>query len=455
MTQALLNNLVKQTNLSEKSTNSKGVVSMDSSNDFQKLFENKRLQKNDSDVERNKIGDEIRNKDEAENKSSINQTDEQTDNKVSIARDIRDLIAYIETTTEDGENVLKSEEVAEEIVDEIGSLISSSEETQEEPVEENTEEETENVQKEEDTTINITESKEIYTDPSVVMQLQNTTDTTNASVIQAENSILEDDTELNVTLNGKDITNFEDLTSLNDTAETTTSVKPENSVDTEMKTLEEIVDEDMLKELNVESAESELSGDSAGESDIMQQQTPEEQGVKAMLQGDVDFSVEMKQNLQSQTTQMSGKTTTTTDVTPNKIIEQITKQMEGLQNGSKVNIVLNPESLGKVSIQLINTKEGLSAQFTVATQEARNLIMKGLDGLKDTLMSHGVSVDNVTVKLNETQESKYNADWTEQDGSRGGNKDQNPHREQRDKDQFERMMSFVEDENGKLQKGGE
>lgn len=61
-------------------------------------------------------------------------------------------------------------------------------------------------------------------------------------------------------------------------------------------------------------------------------------------------------------------------------------------------MVLNPESLGKVSIQLINTKEGLSAQFTVATQEARNLIMKGLDGLKDTLMSHGVSVDNVSVK---------------------------------------------------------
>ena len=75
-----------------------------------------------------------------------------------------------------------------------------------------------------------------------------------------------------------------------------------------------------------------------------------------------------------------------------------------------VKMVLNPESLGKVSIQLINTKEGLSAQFTVATQEARNLIMKGLDGLKDTLMSHGVSVDNVSVKINDAQESEYNAD---------------------------------------------
>ena len=77
-------------------------------------------------------------------------------------------------------------------------------------------------------------------------------------------------------------------------------------------------------------------------------------------------------------------------------------------------------------------------------------IMKGLDGLKDTLVSHGVSVDNVTVKLNDTQESEYNTDWTEQEGSRGGNKEQNPQREQRDKEQFEKMMSFIENENGKV-----
>lgn len=113
-------------------------------------------------------------------------------------------------------------------------------------------------------------------------------------------------------------------------------------------------------------------------------------------------------------------------------------------------MVLNPESLGKVSIQLINTKEGLSAQFTVATQEARNLIMKGLDGLKDTLMSHGVSVDNVSVKINDAQESEYNADWTEQEGSRGGNKEQGSQKEQRGKEQFEQMMSFIENENGKV-----
>ena len=77
--------------------------------------------------------------------------------------------------------------------------------------------------------------------------------------------------------------------------------------------------------------------------------------------------------------------------------------------------------------------------------------MKGLDGLKDTLMAHGVSVDNVTVKMNETQESGYQADWTEQEGSRGGNKEQNPNREHKEQQKFDEMMSNIDNnENGKI-----
>ena len=241
---------------------------------------------------------------------------------------------------------------------------------------------------------------------------------------------------------------FETAADVQTTTETTKVTNESGKSSTEA--LEDVINEDQLKELNIESLDAESSdSSSAGDSDLMQNQSPEEQGVKAMLQADADFMTEMKPAMQTQTAQNTNAKAVTAEISPSRIIEQITKQMEGIGN-SKVNIVLNPESLGKVSVQLINTKEGLSAQFTVATQEAKNLIMKGLDGLKDTLMSHGVSVDNVTVKLNDTQESEYNADWTEQEGSRGGNKEQNPQREQRDKEQFEKMMSFIENENGKV-----
>lgn len=261
---------------------------------------------------------------------------------------------------------------------------------------------------------------------------------------EAENS----EEELNVTLNGINLDKMLEDFGFNNTDDLP-EIKPlksEIAEETEGKTLEELVDEDTLRELNVESVETDTSSGEEESSDLMQNQTAEEQGIKASLQhADANFG-ELKSDSQSNVSLQATKPTGNSDVTPSKIIEQISKQLENMNTGSKVNIVLNPESLGKVSVQLINTKEGLSAQFTVATQEARNLIMKGLDGLKDTLLSQGVSVDNVTVKLNETQESEYNADWTEQEGSRGGNKEQDSRRGQKEDEQFEQMMSFAQNE---------
>lgn len=251
------------------------------------------------------------------------------------------------------------------------------------------------------------------------------------------------DDELSVTLNGKDLDSFLSDFGINNAAEEEVAiVKPAVQTDEveDAKSLEELVDEDTLKELNIESIEVETSNDDASSDDFMQNQTPEEHGIKAMLNTQSDFAeIKAETQASAQTTQ---KTSQVSQTTSDKIIEQISKQMENLQNGSRVNLIMNPESLGKVSIQLINTEEGLSAQFTVATQDAKNLIMKGLDGLKETLLAHGVNVDNVTVKLNEAQESEYNSDWTEQEGSRGGNKEQNQSRQNKEQEDFEQMMSF-------------
>lgn len=261
------------------------------------------------------------------------------------------------------------------------------------------------------------------------------------------------DDELSVTLNGKDLDSFLSDFGINNAAEEEVAiVKPAVQTDEveDAKSLEELVDEDTLKELNIESIEVETSNDDTSSDDFMQNQTPEEHGIKAMLNTQSDFAeIKAETQASAQTTQ---KTSQVSQITSDKIIEQISKQMENLQNGSRVNLIMNPESLGKVSIQLINTEEGLSAQFTVATQDAKNLIMKGLDGLKETLLAHGVNVDNVTVKLNEAQDSEYNSDWTEQEGSRGGNKEQNQSRQNKEQEDFEQMMSFEKDniENGNV-----
>lgn len=214
--------------------------------------------------------------------------------------------------------------------------------------------------------------------------------------------------------------------------------------------LEDIVDEEILEDLNIESVDVETTSSNSDGSSLMEHQSPQEQAVKAMFQQDAEvFELKIEKPLNVQNTQnVQAKTV---DVNPSKIIEQITKQLEGLQNTSRVNIVLNPEALGKVTIQLIKTGEGLSAQFTVASQEVRDLLMKGLDGLKETLVSHGVGVDNVSVKLQEAQKSEYSADWTEQEGSRGGNKEQGQSKQnEKDKEVFEQMMAQFNKENGKV-----
>lgn len=404
MVKALLNSInnIPNTTAQLNSAASDNV----SKTDFEKLFDKQQsLASNDKRPE-----DNTKDDDEESSEKAVSPNDTFAG---SVAYDIRQLIAFLKSAGDDTSS--NTEET--EVQDIDGTETLDADEITKKLI--NLEEEDDDKKKDDGET-------EVKSEPEVETQ---TDDLTNNNI----DSFLED---------------FEVTTEeVQSNSETQTTSK-EVSKETE-QSLEDIIDEDQLKELKIESIEAETS-DSTGEDDIMQNQTPEEQGVKAMLQADADFAEVKTEAKPAQTVQNTTKPTSSSEVTSNKIIEQITKQMEGMYNGSKVNMVLNPESLGKVSIQLINTKEGLSAQFTVATQEARNLIMKGLDGLKDTLMSHGVSVDNVSVKINDAQESEYNADWTEQEGSRGGNKEQGSQKEQRGKEQFEQMMSFIENENGKV-----
>lgn len=404
MVKALLNSInnIPNTTAQLNSAASDNV----SKTDFEKLFDKQQsLASNDKRPE-----DNTKDDDEESSEKAVSPNDTFAG---SVAYDIRQLIAFLKSAGDDTSS--NTEET--EVQDIDGTETLDADEITKKLL--NLEEEDDDKKKDDGET-------EVKSEPEVETQ---TDDLTNNNI----DSFLED---------------FEVTTEeVQSNSETQTTSK-EVSKETE-QSLEDIIDEDQLKELKIESIEAETS-DSTGEDDIMQNQTLEEQGVKAMLQADADFAEVKTEAKPAQTVQNTTKPTSSSEVTSNKIIEQISKQMEGMYNGSKVNMVLNPESLGKVSIQLINTKEGLSAQFTVATQEARNLIMKGLDGLKDTLMSHGVSVDNVSVKINDAQKSEYNADWTEQEGSRGGNKEQGSQKEQRGKEQFEQMMSFIENENGKV-----
>ena len=435
----LLNNLnISQTTTVENTAGNKNVPA---GNDFQMLFEEKTSSA------------KTKNNTDSTKDSKAQETDKRSytlgslkDNNPEILQNLAELLQETlpeETSEEQSTDLIETPELEDD---------TSSDAIQSPLVDDTTDESSaENADTETDTDKNEEkfDSKEspkptdITNNQTFINQeMQNTS-------IEFEESTNENEEELTITLNGKDIDKALEEFGI-ETEEVPAVNLTKNEATPELedgKTLENLADEETLKELKIESLEAEAGGENE-ESDLMQNQTPEEQGVKAIIQADVEYN-EIKTTDVKPAVSQPNKTGG--EVTPGKIIEQISKQLETMYNGSKVNIVLNPESLGKVSIQLINTPDGLSAQFTVATQDAKNLLMKGLDGLKDALLSHGVSVDNVTVKMNETQESEYNADWTEQEGSGGGNQQEQARQEEQDKERFEQMMFNIENkENGKV-----
>lgn len=87
------------------------------------------------------------------------------------------------------------------------------------------------------------------------------------------------------------------------------------------------------------------------------------------------------------------------------ILSQINNKLDGLKDEgtSKISIILRPENLGRINLELINSKEGLTAQITADSAHVKELLDKNLDSLKDTLGNQGVNVNNVSVKVAESQ----------------------------------------------------
>lgn len=443
MIQNLFNNI---NNIQETATTiASNFSSNDTKTDFQKLFE--KQDNYNTDVNNTKtLADSIDLKNDKKITKNTNSTDNDTVIQPkdtfagSVLYNIRELIAFLNSAAEKDDNSTDTQDTDNAVNNAVLTENNDAAETSNELLD--AEEITKNIlhiedekddEKEEKTADNKKVTEEVEEISSDTESLQ--------KILNYEN--------IDNLLKTADVTTEEVETTIELQANSEVQAKPKETVNDSEDILNEIIDEEQLKELNIESVEAETSGDT--ESDLMKHESVEEHGIKAMFQTDGDYADIQTNTKPVSNTQTVKPNNILTEANPNKILEQITKQMESLNSGSRVNIVLNPESLGKVSIQLINTPEGLSAQFTVTTQDAKNLLMKGLDGLKESLLSHGVSVDNVTVKMNETQESEYNADWTEQEGSGGGNQQGQARQEEQDKERFEQMMFNIENkENGKV-----
>ena len=125
------------------------------------------------------------------------------------------------------------------------------------------------------------------------------------------------------------------------------------------------------------------------------------------------------------------------------ILTQIHNKLQGMNatTNSKLTMVLNPESLGKVQIQLMNTVDGVKAEMLVSSQAVKDLLDESISNLKETLSAQGVQVNDVSVKVEQSQNSP-DMDYTEQENSQS-NKQKHNSKENNDDNEkeFEQMFS--------------
>ena len=447
MTQALLNKLnvtiEKTVNLAEKMPKAEGF-------DFGKLFDSKT----------NNLNKQFNNKQKMEEHS--NKVSNITDNKDKLKENLKDATSTLNDTN-DKKQVKQDFKKDNKSEDDLN--IKKTTETEADlNVNNDTVNDTENSTSEEETSI--TDDETIITEevPTMYNELNTLEDPTTILLLQTqiqkniknclENELTEDFQENNLPLKTEEntLTNnvifkqFDSVISkdagVSQFAQNITPKETAQSKSTSSK-LSDVINENILKELNVEVVSSQSAEAETSFGDLMQNQSPQEQAARVMIQGDVKYDAVASKTLENIQVKPAV-------ITPSKIIEQISKQLDGMVNNSKLNMVLNPENLGKVNVQLMNTKEGLLAQFTVTTQDVKDILLKGLDGLKESLLAQGINVDNVSVKLEET-DNEYNPDYTEQEGSKGGNKQQGAKQQKENEKTFEELIGAnIEEETNEV-----
>lgn len=77
---------------------------------------------------------------------------------------------------------------------------------------------------------------------------------------------------------------------------------------------------------------------------------------------------------------------------------------------SSINIILKPESIGKVNVNLISNNGVVSAQFTAESRQAADILNKNIDILKQNLSEQGVKIAEISVKVHETASSEAFSD---------------------------------------------
>lgn len=139
------------------------------------------------------------------------------------------------------------------------------------------------------------------------------------------------------------------------------------------------------------------------------------------------------------------------------VIEQITEQIKvKYQSGkNQINIQLEPESLGKVKVQLKVENGEVLAKFIVDSQQIKNYLDQNLNALRSNLVSQGFNVNQIHVESSDINYKEQFNSQQEFQQQQGFNDDQQEKQEQGFfEDNFNQNQLFTEDLDELLEQEG-
>ena len=172
-----------------------------------------------------------------------------------------------------------------------------------------------------------------------------------------------------------------------------------------------------LKELNIEVTQVETDLDSSNEKNSSSENN--QSFTKLFTETSAKYNFENTNNLSFNNTikvdsvsQMNlasklNQNVNTEMVNKENILNQIANKLENLNDSqSKVNIVLRPENLGRLQLEIVSDKNGtISANLTATNEDVKQLLEKSINELKNALNSQGVNVNNINVKVENTNQA--------------------------------------------------
>lgn len=121
----------------------------------------------------------------------------------------------------------------------------------------------------------------------------------------------------------------------------------------------------------------------------------------------------------------------TKELNANDILNQIGSKFEQLKDGSstKITMTLRPNDLGRVTIELLSTANGITTNIIAQNSQVKELLDKNIDILKQQLAQQGVNVQNVQVKtVEQNSQANLNNSYNDRNGEQGQNQNNSNNR---------------------------